>query len=186
MKTIEDLKKEIELKFGRQLVTPSGFDELYLRIKSVTGKEISVSTLKRIWGYVKYEHQPRYEILSILARFLGYHDWNEFQASKELESASDFLNTDIIESKNLRKGEIVKVTWAPDRECEFVYLDNSIFKVMKARNSKISLGDTFSCNLMSLGQPLMCASVKRDGNLIAECYIAGRKGGISSLKLKNQ
>lgn len=185
MNDLAKLKADVELKFGREINTPSAFDSLFLEIKKDTGKEVSVSTLKRVWGYVRYDHHPRHEILSILSKYLGFKDWNDYLASNSVLDSSAFLTKDVIESRNLKEGDRILIGWAPNRACELKYLGNSFFEVVKAQNSKIRDGDTFSCSVMAKGEPLMCCSIKRDGKLIGECYIAAKSRGLNKLAIKS-
>jgi hypothetical protein len=55
------------------------FDELSERIFQKTGVRLSVSTLKRIWGKVKYDHSPTTATLNALARFAGFTGWRDLQ-----------------------------------------------------------------------------------------------------------
>lgn len=59
--------------------TNEDFDELSDRIFEKTAVRLSVSTLKRIWGKVKYEHTPTTATLNVLARYAGFENWREFQ-----------------------------------------------------------------------------------------------------------
>jgi hypothetical protein len=40
---------------------------------------LSISTLKRIWGKVKYDHSPTTATLNAIARFAGFDGWRDFQ-----------------------------------------------------------------------------------------------------------
>ena len=186
MKDISNLKEEIELKFGRRISTPAVFDSLYLDIKKETGKEISVSTLKRIWGYVDYPHEPRLEILSVLSQYLGYKDWKDYSSSTTATDFSDFLNKDFIDTKKLEGGEIIQISWAPNRTCTLKYLGNYLYEVLNALNSKIKKGDRFSCSIIAKGEPLMCSSILREGQPYAECYIAAKNRGLSQVSIKHK
>lgn len=55
------------------------FDDLSERIFERTEVRLSVSTLKRIWGKVKYDHSPTAATLNALARFAGFTGWRDFQ-----------------------------------------------------------------------------------------------------------
>ena len=89
MRGIEDLKKECEKVLGKAVVSPTNFDELNLNIKKSTGRNVSVSTLKRLWGYVHYPHRPSREILSILSVYAGYRDWHDFSSAEAIINSSD-------------------------------------------------------------------------------------------------
>ncbi|AYQ32102.1 hypothetical protein [Runella sp. SP2] len=55
------------------------FENLSQQIFDETKLLVSSSTLKRIWGKVKYENQPKLNTLNALAAFLGYVSWREFE-----------------------------------------------------------------------------------------------------------
>lgn len=183
MREIEDLKKECEKVLGKTIVTPTNFDELSLNIKKYTGRNVSVSTLKRIWGYVDYPHKPSNEILSILSVYVGYRDWQDFNNTEAMTNSSDFLCKDIVKSIDLRDGDRICIRWKPDRLCILEYQGKSEFKVIESQNSKLIEGDIFSCNVLAKGEPLICHDVIREGELLAEGYVAGKTEGIISLQI---
>src|SRR5882724_4707903 len=55
------------------------FERLSERIFARTDVRLSISTLKRIWGKVRYESSPNTATLNALARFLECEDWRDFQ-----------------------------------------------------------------------------------------------------------
>lgn len=54
------------------------FEKLSEAILEKTGARLSTTTLKRIWGRVKYESAPTTATLNTLAQFAGYADWRGF------------------------------------------------------------------------------------------------------------
>ena len=83
-------KKRLK-KIQKKLLTPSDFDLLAASIAKESHDRISLSTLKRVWGYVNNKHRLRNETLSILARFVGYNDWTDF-----CKAHSGFVDSDIL------------------------------------------------------------------------------------------
>lgn len=75
---IENLKREVGLKFGRTIESAADFDSLSISIRESISETISPSTLKRIFGYVKYDAEPSATTLSILSRYAGYTGWSDF------------------------------------------------------------------------------------------------------------
>ena len=75
---IENLKKEVASKFGRTLETAADFDTLSMAIQQSISETVSPSTLKRVFGYVKYNAEPSATTLSILSRYVGYAGWSDF------------------------------------------------------------------------------------------------------------
>jgi len=55
------------------------FEMLSDRIAAETGIVLSVSTLKRVWGKVKYGNLPSATTLNTLARFAGFAHWRDFR-----------------------------------------------------------------------------------------------------------
>lgn len=89
---INELRQAVEEKAGRTLRTPRDFDYLRDVLFDELGIMVSVSTLKRIWGYVKSDSQPRPSSLDPLARYAGYADYDTFwkaQQATDDKRASD-------------------------------------------------------------------------------------------------
>lgn len=57
----------------------SDFELLSEKIFEKTQVRLSVSTLKRIWGKVKYDNYPTAATLNALAAFVGYPGWRDLQ-----------------------------------------------------------------------------------------------------------
>ena len=100
--TITYLLRKVEAKYGQRPQTPGMFDMLALDIKKTCGQPISASTLKRVWGYVQSTHEPSLETLSLLARYVGSHDWNEF---RQTCSESGFINRPVITADLIPMGQ---------------------------------------------------------------------------------
>lgn len=183
MKNIEDLKQECERRLGRSVASPTEFNELSFKIQHSTGRNISVSTLKRIWGYVKYSYSPTFETLSILAAYAGYRDWLDFKNSASAEHSSDFIGDNIIKSSTLQPGILLRVCWNPNRNCLLKYLGDNRFKVIESSNAKLKVGDTFHCSVFAKGEAMMCYDVKRDDKLFSKVYVAGKSGGLTQAEV---
>lgn len=82
---IERLKDAVVAVFGQTLDAPTDYERLSTDIQKRTGELISVSTLKRLFGYIKPGTIPRPSTLSVLARYVGSAGWSDFcsKCSKE-------------------------------------------------------------------------------------------------------
>ena len=60
------------------------FTELSEKILDATGVNLSPTTLKRIFGKLKYESLPSSATLNSLAAFLGYGSWMDFKSKQPL------------------------------------------------------------------------------------------------------
>ncbi|ADB39647.1 hypothetical protein [Spirosoma linguale] len=59
--------------------TTADFDHLSEAILATTGACLSVTTLKRVWGKVRYDSSPTTTTLNVLVQYLGYSNWHDFQ-----------------------------------------------------------------------------------------------------------
>lgn len=59
--------------------TSYDFEKLSIEIQAATSVMLSVTTLKRLWGRLKYTSVPATTTLNTLANFAGYIDWREFK-----------------------------------------------------------------------------------------------------------
>ncbi|MTB53760.1 hypothetical protein [Lewinella sp. W8] len=78
----------IEEKLGwgeRDRWTNYDFEQLSDRIHEATGTQLSITTLKRLWGRVNYQSNPSTATLNALAQFLQFDDWRAFCGQLEQE-----------------------------------------------------------------------------------------------------
>ena len=76
------LLTKVEEKINRgssEKWTNYDFEQLSDSILEATNVQLSTTTLKRIWGKVKYTHAPAIQTLNTLAQFTGYTDWRDFE-----------------------------------------------------------------------------------------------------------
>lgn len=182
---IEKLKKCIEENLNRKIVTSNDFIFLSGAVWERTHETISSSTLKRLWGYVKGYDNMRATTLEVLTRFLGYKSWDDFLDKIGRESDSDAVLSPHVNADNLKVGDMVKVSWMPNRRCTFRYLGNKKFIVEKAENSKLKVGDTFYCDLFILHEPLYISNLVQDTNPPID-FSVGNKGGLCEVAKLSQ
>ena len=80
-KDLESCLKEIENQLGwgdASTWSSQDFISLSERIFEITGTQLSQTTLKRVWGKVKYDSSPTATTLNTLAVFLGYENWRVY------------------------------------------------------------------------------------------------------------
>lgn len=82
---IEKLKDAVVAVFGQTLDAPTDYERLSADIQKRTGELISVSTLKRLFGYIKPGTIPRPSTLSVLARYVGSAGWSDFCSRCSME-----------------------------------------------------------------------------------------------------
>ena len=178
---INELKKRIEDDLNRKMLTPNDFFFLSNAIQERTRQTISPATLKRLWGYVEGTDQTRNSTLDILSKFLGFDSWNDFVKVISRDSGSNPLDSVYINTVSLNVGDRIFVSWKPNRRCTFQYLGNLKFIVESAENSKLKVGNTFTCSLFILNEPLYLTDLLQENNSPV-AFGVGTQGGLCELK----
>lgn len=187
-KAIESLKAALEKAVDQKISVSGQFDTLRDYIFSHTGQFVSTTTLKRMWGYLSDRRDPHVSTLSLLAKTLGFSDWDDFVAGHDKLDGDDAfpsnpkLGGSINVSSDLKPGDRLKLFWFPERECVVEYLGGIDFRVIESKKTKLKPGDLFSTHLIVSGHPLYLSNLTRR-NLKPMVYICGRlKGGIQYIK----
>ena len=182
---IEELKSLVEKKYGRLLSTTTDFEEFSVELKRKLKKEISSSTLKRIWGYVSDTHKTRKFTLDILANYIGHDNFDTYVSWLKTNTRynSSFFNACQILSSELSVGQLVEIGWRPNRLVVMRYLGSSKFEVIETHNSKLAIGDRFITGCFIKGQPLILPFIERLG-VVTSPFVAGRTGGLNLLAIK--
>lgn len=191
MKNIDDdavflLKKEVEHKMGFSLKAPTNFDALIARVSEEDGETLSMSTIKRLWGYVSSANAPRLSTLSILSSFLGFRDFDDFCIKRRIYTSedSDFITSAEGQTKGLHVGDELMLEWRPDRFCRLRYESKDCFKVINSINCKLLKGDTFRASFVAVGHPLFVTELMRGGECLND-YVAGKSSGLLSVNIRH-
>lgn len=180
---ILQLRRDIEISVTRHINTPADFEFLSGVIWERTKTPISPTTLKRLWGYIEGADNTRQCTLDLLSNALGFADWEAYTANleKNSENQSDFLNAKHIKSSDLQIGDIIEIKWMPNRICQLRYEGNCKYLILKSENSKLSVGDTFSCMFFITGQPLYLDNLVHEKSAPTS-YVIGKRDGLISVE----
>lgn len=174
------LKSDVEERIGRGLLSPKDFEHLHDLISQELNESVSVSTLKRLWGYSKYLSSPSVSILSTLSRLVGHRDWEDYKANRESNSkkpSAQVLSDKITVATDLEVGARIRLTWSPQRVCEVLYHGDGDFEVLSSQNTGIKEGDWFNCSLIVSGEPMWLSNLRQYGKAPV-AYVCGKQGGV--------
>src|ERR1700761_1596931 len=90
----EQLKQEVLDKAGLTIITPSDCQSLALNISKQTKKQISDTTIKRIYGFALSSSVPSLYTLNLLAEYCGYSSWDYFcdeHSKKQIKPQAKFV-----------------------------------------------------------------------------------------------
>ena len=184
---IQCLCRDIEQHVGQKLQSPADFQLLIHQIWEKQHAVLSLSTIKRLWGYVASNGTPRISTLNTMAQFLGFADWNAYLVVLEqrggIESA--LCTGEGIQTADLQAEDRIVVAWQPNRQCTFRYLGENQFVVEDSTNAKLQQGTTFSAARFMIGQPMYLDNILlADGTHTS--YVAGKSHGLTSVtKINN-
>lgn len=177
---MKKLLNKIEEAARIQPTIPSEFDVLSNVVWKRTGEYLSSTTLKRLWGYNKEEVKPRKSTLNILARFIGYKDFEDYlERQNEVTEADSHpvVSKRLDVAKDIKPGDLVYLYWNPDRLCRTEYLGDFKFRVLYSEKTRLQAGNTFTCSLIVYDEPLFINNLDQ-GLKETTGYVCGKKGGV--------
>lgn len=179
----QEIIKKIEEKFGRKLEYSCDCDALSEAIIEETGQRIAMSTLKRMAGFVSKKCKPRLSTMDIIAQYVGYPNYKLL--AKEINDdteISDFARVEELESKSLKEGTQLQITYDPERLLVLTYLGNDQFIVNESYKSKLQPGDKVTISHFTKGFELLVSDVVRNGVSLGP-YQAAKGGGLTSIEV---
>ena len=184
---IKCLRSDLEQRVGQQLQSPADFQLLIQQIWEKNHAVLSLSTIKRLWGYVESNGAPRLSTLNTLAQFLGFTDWNAYLVALEQREGTEsaMFTGEGIQTADLQAGDKIAVAWQPNRQCAFRYLGDNQFIVEESKNAKLQRGTIFSAARFMIGHPMYLDNILlADGTRTS--YVAGKRNGLTSVtKINN-
>lgn len=88
----DTLKQQVLAKASIKAVSPSDCRFLSATISKKTGKQISDTTLKRIFGFTLCKFSPSQYTLNILAEYCGYDGWDVFCKQIHISNSCNKVN----------------------------------------------------------------------------------------------
>lgn len=172
----------VESQTDKKYQTPTDFEQLSSDIFLKTKNHISVSTLKRLWGYIQRPNRVRKSTLDILANYVGHTDFDKYCRTRNQAINSGFLDEKVILSAGLNTGTILEIGWEPDRLCHVTYQGDNYFQISKASNTALKVGVIYRISVFSLGEPLYLEDLSDESNE-EKVYIAGKNSGLTVLRI---
>lgn len=172
----------IKKKFNSGEMYPQQCEALSLEIEESTGKSIGTTTLKRMLGFVQGVAVPRASSMDIIALYLGYENYDELICKLDGKAmVSDFLPINRVLSENLCSGDVVHVSYEPNRRVTFRYIDDNFYDVIESIGSKLKEGDRVKVRGFYVGVELVAESVVREGVCLGP-YRGAKQGGLTTVE----
>lgn len=190
------IKQKIEERYKQKVLYSRDCDALSAHISETCKSQISASTLKRLWGFIKNskETRPREWTLDLLGNYCGYPGgWSDLQ--NELAGNTQKKKTRI-ESVNcllLKPGATIQVRLGRFVFVEFRCEGRGRFLVTMANKAILFLNDQVEIEYIKLDHPILIKRLTRNGITSADLIVGDITGvteivpneGIEKLKLSN-
>lgn len=179
--------EKIELRFSRGASdkwTTYDFEKLSDAIFERTQVRLSVTTLKRIWGKLKYDSAPTLTTLNTLAQFAGYGDWRDLKQREDRPGEPQTVADEPQPGPQRRSRRLVATL-----ACTLAFIVGLYFLFLSARQKQTHYDPAqfeFSANkIMTEGVPNSVifnytAHVKPDSLFIVQTWDMSRKKLVSS------
>jgi len=177
---VASLLRLVDEKMNFVACTPRGFSMLVDRISDELGEKLSLSTVKRTWGYVPSAGYPSFHTLNILSRFVGFPDWHAFVTCQEDQSL--LFTEPCVMASELEVGDELKISQAIGQQFRLRCVAPGRFTVLEAGDCCLMQGDTFECLFFAVGLPLYACSLMRDGRKLP-LYIVARRSGLLTVEV---
>lgn len=179
---LEALVEITNNNLGYVPASPSEFNELSLMIKKKTGRSLSLSSIKRIWGYVEYKGFPSVTTLNTLAQYNEFKDWESFMVNRAATDNDDssFIGKSMINADTLETGDRLLLEWGNGKSCEIECVAYMRFRVNSSKNIKLQPRDIFTLHAVCVSHPIYVSDIER-GDMCIPAYIGAKKGGITTI-----
>ena len=159
---IEDIKEKSSLLFDKA----GDFSILSSLIFKETGRNIGVTTLKRLFCYINDDRRASEYTLNTIALYVGYKSWQEYSSAKNLVSDWGY-NDETLYIHALEVNTKIFIQYL-DRKITFIVVNHegeNYLKVVSSDNSSLKTDDLLLVYRIRKGDILEAEKVIRGNNI---------------------
>jgi hypothetical protein len=175
------IQEKVEERFGQPIRYAKDCEVLSVSIYAFTKQKVSCSTLKRLFGIIESNNEPRLYTLDILANYLGYMNYDQLLQEFNPGHASKNESVEALNAKDLRVGEIVRIRYTPNLSILLECVSEFNFSVIESNEPKIPLNGSLMFISIVRDSPLF-ASLKTSSIISAKNIVLGKISGITSIE----
>lgn len=158
----EQIISQLRIVSGLRFDKASDFAMLSEQIYLKTKKTIGETTIKRLFGYIKDQRNTNQSTLNIIAEYLGYPSWSEFNSKLRIDSDWN-PQLDTIWIEDLKIGTSLEISYL-NRTVQFRVVESEgkkILKVENSVNSSLKIGDLAFIDKIIIGECIYARTVYR-------------------------
>ena len=174
------IKDKIQQRFGQEIRYSKDCETLAVHISQTCKTQVSGSTVRRLYGFVKGIREPRQYTLDIIAEYLGHKGWPQLLSSFEKGEEVSEKILERLKAQQIKTGQTIQLTYEPRKEIE-IKKTGTVFLVVSSNEKKLLLNDEVKFALLELHYPLTFTHVIRQGASIGRLQLA-TVSGITSIR----
>ncbi len=171
----------VEEKFGQAVRYPKDCEALAARISDACKQQISASTIKRLYGFVKGIEQPRLYTLDVISNYLGHSSWENLLMSLNKQNRPSRATIEHLLPAQLKKGSVLEIGYEPNRMITIRYEGKNCFNIIHSTEKKLLQNDVITIQSADLHYPLLVSEIKRGEKNIGQCTL-GSISGVTFIK----
>lgn len=148
------IKERLEQRLGHTVRYPKDCDMLAADISKVCKCQLSGSTIKRLFGFVKGGGQPRLYTLDLLSTYLGHGKWEDLLASLTGQRPSKATEIEHLDISKTESGSTIIIAYAPAREVTLEVLEKGQLRLIATNEPLLEGVETVKCTEVKLHYPL--------------------------------
>jgi hypothetical protein len=175
------IRAKVEERFGKSIRYAKDCEVLAMSIYAFTNEKISTSTVKRLFGIIEAGNEPRLYTLDILAKYLGYHNYDHLLQEFNPNRLEQSNVIDTINVSDLKIGDSIRFKYSPNKYISACYIQDSVFKIIESNDPKILKDELLMFNNLGRHLPLF-ASWRSSRGLSTKNIVLGKISGITSIE----
>lgn len=176
------IQEKIERRFGKPIRYAKDCEILAMSILAFTGEKISCSTVKRLFGLIESDNEPRLYTLDVIAKYLGYINYDNLLQEFNTNRVDVNGSIETITTSDLILGDTIRFKYAPNRFVAANYMEDCIFKIIDSNDPKIQKDELLVFNNVGRYLPLF-ASWRSSINGNMKNIVLGKISGITSIEM---
>lgn len=175
------IKDKVEYKYGSTVRYPVECDALAEEISKATGRSISSSTIKRLWGFIEGATAARSYTLDTVAEYCDFSCFEDLVSSFDPEKTEQKPEPVKILASEIGIDQVVLVGFVGDQSVQLQRHCENTFRVASSSHPQLVEGQRIHFNSIEVGYPLFIRCLDNDSS---STLTLGSVSGVTSLHVQ--
>ena len=185
--SVKELKSHVEYAIDHSIHSFSDLRFLAMLISEKVSENINPDIFKPVWQIENKDNDViRVSTLHILAEYLGFKSWREFDKiiqNKYLSEGCPLLKEmDTFSMNKLKKGNRIEIGWGKRSFIYTEYYGDGRFIIHESIHTKLSPGDSFVCQEFAINKPAVLKNLCTE-NSDDLTLVLGSQDGLKSIQI---